>query len=227
MSAPRPTVDPPLLTADREERANLHFGDAVYRATCGCGLPSLVARPCGGKRVGEWTAGCAYCETRLFSPRRSAFYARFAHGEQLAAVDIERRARAIAAVRASGRETLARVKFVKVSLGGREKSVSPTSVGCLACGEPTTATIRQDRYGRLYLSCSACAVITFTYSPASSEFNLGVAVSLAMGAIEWSALHREGEAVWTRLSTASEIVASAATSPIQKDIAHESASVHR
>ena len=227
MSALRPTVEPPLLTADREERANLHVGDAVYRATCGCGLPSLVARPCGGKRVGEWTAGCAYCETRLFSPRRSAFYARFAHGDQLAAVDIERRARTIATVRASGRETLARVKFIKVRLGGREKSVSPTSVGCLACGEPTTATIRQDRYGRLYLSCSACAVITFTYTPASSEFNIGVAASIAMGAIEWSALHREGEAVWSRLATAAEFVASPSTAPIPKDLAHAATPIHR
>lgn len=230
MTALHPGGAPPLLTVDREARANMHFGDAVYRSTCGCGLPSLVARPCGGKRVGEWTAGCSYCELRLFSPRRSAFFARFGFGAELASVDIERRSHAIARMRESGRAVLADVEFATIRLGGREKVVSRRPLACLACGEPDSATLRRDRYGRLYSSCAACSVLGFLYSPDSAEFNVGVAEAVSRGQLSWMALHRAGEAIWSQLGGTPELMpqTAVATKSEHQEMRHEvSAPVHR
>ncbi len=204
MIFPAATTAVPLTEA-HDARARRLTRDAAYATTCGCGLRSLVAVPCGGRRLGHWALGCENCRLRAFVPRRSAIFFLFALGDDLGRLPVDERATVLAAARSAGQRLLARAEFTTLVLQGKRKQVATLSTACVACGQPGATTLRLDRYQRPYVACGGCAALAFLYSSESAEFMLGLSELVATEALSWLDHFERGEgicAAWLPLASA-------------------------
>lgn len=190
-----------VLNEERDRRARLLYGDAAMATTCGCGLPSLVAQPCLRRRdgrAGRWSCSCSFCAFRTFVVTRARLYALYGVGAELASHPVSRRQRLVEAVSARGAAILDRASYRQLPIEGRTKTISDVPLGCVACGEPLGAGLRRDRYDRPYIYCNVCAAMTFTYTPGSAAWVVGVADAIRSGDIAWADYYEAGSAVWTR-----------------------------